>query len=148
VFDYSGDAALHNAIVLEQFGFNLESAIQAQNTSQIYYGSEFKKPDLLAEIFANHPLWDYVKEILTSGATFPLKEIPNEIRQQDIEFHIERGNHKSTLKYQEAVTKIIKEDVERGFALILPLLVIQHIKQASIAPLGCQKQWSINNTGE
>jgi len=89
-----------------------------------------------------------VKEILTSGATFPLKEIPNEIRQQDIKFHIERGNHKSTLKHQEAVTKIIKQDVERCFTLILPLLVIQHIKQASIAPFGCQKQWTINNTGE
>jgi len=134
--------------VLEQFGFNLDATIQAQKNSPVFYGSEFKKPELLKEIFSNHPLWKYVKEILSNSASFPLKDIPEEIRKTDMEFHIKQGNHKLAVTHQDALNKIIQEDVERGFALILLIPVIKHINQASVAPLGCQKQWSINHEGD
>jgi hypothetical protein len=43
--------------------------------------------------------------------------------------------------------KIISEDIERGFALPLPLEIFHFLPHASIAPIGCQRQWSINEMG-
>ncbi len=42
---------------------------------------------------------------------------------------------------------IITEDIERGFALSLPISIWDKIPHASIAPLGCQKQSKKDNKG-
>jgi hypothetical protein len=42
---------------------------------------------------------------------------------------------------------LINEDVERGFALPLPLDIIHHLPNASLAPLGCQEQETIDEHG-
>jgi hypothetical protein len=41
----------------------------------------------------------------------------------------------------------ISEDVERGFSLPLPMDVLFKIPNASLAPLGCHKQETINESG-
>jgi hypothetical protein len=51
------------------------------------------------------------------------------------------------LKYQQVLDKIITEDVERGFALQLHIALLHRLKNASLAPLGCQLQESINDLG-
>ena len=43
---------------------------------------------------------------------------------------------------------MIKEDVERSFALPLPIEILHYIPNASIAPLGCQEQMTINASGD
>jgi len=146
-FEYTPEVAQHNALILDAFDFNLNAAILAQKNSQAFYGSEFRNPDLLSRIFKNHPLWKYMNEILNHGASYPLEPIPREIREEDLEFHKHRGNHKSATKFSNAITSIIKEDVERGFALILPIQTLKRIKNISLAPLGCIKQNTIGNDG-
>jgi hypothetical protein len=146
-FEYTPEVAQHNALILDAFDFNLNAAILAQKNSQAFYGSEFRNPDLLSRIFKNHPLWKYMNEILNHGASYPLEPIPREIREEDLEFHKHRGNHKSATKFSNAITSIIKEDVERGFALILPIQTLKRIKNVSLAPLGCIKQNTIGNDG-
>jgi len=89
-----------------------------------------------------------MKIILSEGATYPLRDIPKEIRKEDLVFHRDRGNHKSAQQFSEIITGIVKEDIERGFALILPIQVLDFIQNASIAPLGCIKQMTINSSGE
>jgi hypothetical protein len=133
---------------LEQFNFDVNSAIQAQKHSQAFYGSEFKCSDLLEKIFKNHPLWNFMKPILSDGASYPLKAIPEEIRKADLNFRKERGNHKSAQRFNETIINIIKEDIELGFALILPIQLLEFIKNASLAPVGCTKQMTINSLGE
>jgi hypothetical protein len=59
--------------------------------------------------------------ILSHGADFPLTPITQEQRSIDNKFHKERGNHKSALRNKDTLDKIIKEDVECGFALPLPV---------------------------
>jgi hypothetical protein len=146
-FEYTQEAALHNTIVLQHCNFNMNLAIQAQKSSQVYYGSEFNPPDTLAKILENHPLWKYTKSILSTGASFPLHPIPNKIRKNDIKYHKERGNNKSATKAPDVISKMIQEDVECGFALRLPLGVLDHIPNASLAQLGCQEQSTIETTG-
>jgi hypothetical protein len=59
IFERSRDAALHNAIVLESFNFDIDKSIRAQAGSQIFYGSEFKDPSLLHELLEHHPHWNH-----------------------------------------------------------------------------------------
>jgi len=50
-------------------------------------------------------------------------------------------------KYWTFIKPVITEDVERGFALPLPVEIINCLKQTSLAPLGCHKQTTINESG-
>jgi hypothetical protein len=66
----------------------------------------------------------------------------------DMDFHLSRANHKSAIKNQEALAKIIENDIIKGYALPLPLDIIKDIPNASLAPLGCIEQDTINERGE
>ncbi len=134
--------------MLEQFNFDVDKAINYQPDSQISFGSEFKKSTRLQELRLHHPYWPKLKNILDHGASFPLTHLSKENRSINLSFHKNRGNHKSALDHQETLDVIISEDIERGFALPLPIEVINLIPNASLAPLGCQVQETINELGE
>lgn len=89
-----------------------------------------------------------LRDILENGAKFPLNELSEEDRAIDLEFQLSRGNHKSLSKFEKFIDPAITEDIERGFALPLPLKYLEKIPKASIAPLGCHKQTMINTSGE
>ncbi len=143
-FEHTKEAALHNTTVLQCYNFNLDDAIQAQNDSPVSYGSEFRPISELSKLLNQHPLWGHILPILSRGATFPLLPIPDSICHEDINFHKEHGNHMSSLLHSDTIQLILQEDVERGFALILPIELLPHIPQASLAPLGCQEQTTLN----
>lgn len=52
------------------------------------------------------------------------------------------------MKFSDTISKIIQDDVEKGFALPLPLEILPFIPNASIAPLGCHEQTTLNSLGE
>jgi hypothetical protein len=141
-------AAAHNAQILQRFDFDLDRAIRSQHPSQISYGSEFRSSAVLEPLLFDHPFWARLKDILDNGASFPLTEMSDLERLTDVTFHSERGNHKSLTKYSSFIEPVINEDVERGFALPLPLETLKTLKYASLAPLGCHKQTTINTKGE
>lgn len=146
-FENSGEAALPNAIVLECYNFSINDAILAQPSSIVSYGSEFKEPSNFQELLQGHPHWDLFNKILTKGATFPLNHISNDLRLQDIMYHKERGNHKSAEMHNDALASIIENDIVKGYALPLPPEILLKIPNASLAPLGCICQDSINEQG-
>jgi hypothetical protein len=147
IFNLSQEAAEYNAAILSTHDFDLDKIIKNQHPSQISYGSEFRQVSQLQDLLSDHPLWPRLREILEHGATFPLEEISEVDRTTDLNFHSKRGNHKSALDYHEMVLEIIKEDVERGFALPLPISSLQSIRHASLAPLGCVRQASLDSSG-
>jgi hypothetical protein len=112
------------------------------------FGSEFRHPSDLECLLSNHPHWNKLKIILSRGATFPLLPISQDQRDIDLKFHRDRGNHKSAQKHDSILAKIIKDDVEKGFALPLPVEVLNLLPNASLAPLGCHEQETINELGE
>jgi len=79
---------------------------------------------------------------------FYLLPISQENRVIDLNYQKNRGNDKSTLKSKDILNKIIQEDVERGFALPLPIKLLKFIPNASLAPLGWQEEETINERGE
>jgi hypothetical protein len=78
------EAALQNAIVLEQFNFNLTQAITAQPFSQVMFGSKFRHPSELEPLLSNHPHWIEFSKLLSRGATFPLRPISPDQRAMNL----------------------------------------------------------------
>lgn len=132
-------AAAHNARVLWDFNYNLDKIIKAQHPSQISYGSEFRPSTVLEKLLIDHPFWNRLKEILERRASFPLTPINNDLCQSDLAFHRNRGNHKSLLMYASFIDPVIAEDIDRGFALPLPIETLQHLLPARRCPLPCSK---------
>jgi hypothetical protein len=147
IFNFTEEAAEFNARILASAHYDLDKIIRAQHPSQISYGAEFRLSDQLEELLAHHPFWPRLKEILDNGATFPLDEILSSDRAMDLSFHKNRGNHKSASDNHQILLDIIKEDVERGFALPLPINSLQYLPNASLAPLGCIKQSTLDASG-
>jgi hypothetical protein len=147
IFKFSDAAASHNAKVLADHDFNLDKIIRHQHPSQISYGSEFRPSAHLEDLLSQHPLWRRLKEILDQGATFSLDEISDFERHKDLVFHSNIGNHKSASKHHQVLREIIKDDVERGFALPLPITALHFLRKASLAPLGCAQQSLLDPSG-
>lgn len=76
---------------------------------------------------------------------FPLKifQTPLDLRTLT---SMQRGGIVNPLQIT-ILAEIIKEDVEHGFALPLPLSVLHCIPKASLAPLGCVKQSTLDSSG-
>jgi len=147
IFQLSQEAATYNADILARKNFDLKQVILAQHPSQISFGSEFNPTSVLQQLLSHHPLWDKLKDILDNGASFPLEDISDADRRADLEFHSNRGNHKSAQVHQEVLAELISEDVSRSFALPLPISVLHLLPGASLAPLGCVKQSSLDAQG-
>ena len=63
-FEMTLEAAEKNFLVLKRHDFDLGKAIEAQATSPVGYGSEFRKPEILSPLLGNHPLWPMMRSIL------------------------------------------------------------------------------------
>jgi hypothetical protein len=148
VFENTKEAAKHNSTILASFDNDIHKAILAHPNSQLSYGSEFKSTSQLEELLQDHPNWIPLKKLLQHGASFLLRPMTQEDRDVDLSYQIEHGNHQSASKHQAILGDLIAEDVRRGFALPLQLDTPKFLPNASIAPLGCIEQTSINERGD
>jgi hypothetical protein len=148
VFKKCLQAAHYNAQILERNDYNLDQVIRRQHPSQLSYGSEFRPTGMLEGLLRDHPLWNRLKEILDNGASFPLDPIADEIRRIDLSYHQDRGNHQALKKYASYIDPVIEEEIDRGFALPLPINCLSKLPKASLAPLGCHKQTTISESGD
>jgi hypothetical protein len=83
-FELTKEAAEKNCCVLKKYGLDLSRAIDAQKSSPLSYGSEFKPPHILKRIYCNHPLWPHMEQLLINGSQWPLDEISEEDREADL----------------------------------------------------------------
>jgi hypothetical protein len=114
-FQNSTDAASHNAEILASYNYDIHKAITSQTRNQMSYGSEFCPT--LQELLSSHPYWDILQDILDNRVTFPLLPIPQDLREKDLIFHQDQGNHQSALRYNQIIENIITDDIQRGYAL-------------------------------
>ncbi len=73
---------------------SIEKALEAQASSPLGYGSEFRKPDTLRPLLQLHPNWERFERLLKNGSDWPLDPISEEDREQDVHEALEFGNHK------------------------------------------------------
>jgi hypothetical protein len=119
-FSFSSKLALVNWKILNKYNLDLHSALSAQPNSQLSPGSEFKSPNILSNIFSHHPLWNRTKEMLSKGATYPIKPLPSKERKLDLIEGLAYGNHKGVSENKDLFKEMMEEDVINGFSLILP----------------------------
>jgi hypothetical protein len=145
-FDLSVEASNKNYILLMQkIGGDLHRALHTQNKLPLSYGSEFKPVLILEPIFLHHPSWPRMKSILLEGSTWPLSSLDESDWLLDINNALNFGNHKGAEGQQELLLKLLKNNVDRGFAFPFPLNKIKNVPGVIIAPLNIQLQKTINN---
>ena len=147
-FTVDSSAAEHNLSILEDFDLDLQRAIHAVGGTTLQPGSEFKPSDILESIFAPHPLWGSMKETLDNGIFYPLTDISEEERMNDLDEALTRGNHKSARDKPATLQHLIEADVSQGFALPLPVHCTRRIPGVILAPLGIAEQATIQPDGQ
>jgi hypothetical protein len=98
-FELSQQAAERNKAILQQHGNNLQNYLLTQKDTHIYFGAEFRDASILHRLLCHHPTWYRFKRILEKGSNWPTQQISNQDRRTKNKGLIDRGNHKSALKY-------------------------------------------------
>ena len=147
-FEMTEEAARRNFCILARHRKNLGKAIKRQCNSPIGYGSEFRAPETLAQIFSSHPNWTRMEKILREGSSWPLEELDSDAKKSDLEEALRFGNHKGAENNPELLQKLIAKDVKHGYALPIPLSEIHRLPGALMAPLNIMKQNSIDQYGQ
>ncbi|EJK57898.1 hypothetical protein THAOC_22019 [Thalassiosira oceanica] len=116
---------------LESVDFDLAKLIENNPGTTISYGSDFE-------------------EDMLNGIDHPFKEEIDEAeRQRMLKANIARGNHKSALKPEDRhhVTKLMRSDVELGYAIPVTIDCVRNLKEAEVYPIGLQSQLTIDAEG-
>ena len=71
-FEWSTQAAQQNAAILQQHGWDLTRALDAEHGTILSPGSEFRDPNYLSPLWKSHRLWPKVHKWITEGITYPL----------------------------------------------------------------------------
>ena len=145
-FERSTAAALHNSELILQHNGTLQNLFDSMDPSVIHYGSEFRPIEDLKELLSTNTKWEKFSKILTTGVEYPMDELPENERLDDIEFHLQRGNHQSTDTDigVEKLEKAYSKEVSYGWQVPILPSVIKTIKGACITPLGVSAQWTID----
>ncbi len=146
-FELTREAALKNYLVLKKYNLHLGKALEAQKDTPLAYGSEFRTPAKLQKIFKDHPYWEHLEMILTNGSNWPLAELDEEKRKQDLAEALEYGNHKGASDNPDQLRDLIRKDVDYAYGLVLPLEKIDQIDGICMAPMNISPQWTIDEYG-
>ena len=149
-YEFTEEAAAHNTTVLEAYDFDLAKVIDASPGSHISYGSELRPAWQLAPLLRHHPTWDEFHDDMLYGIEYPFaKEITEETRKTQLQANMERGNHKSALREGERqhVSKLMRSDVENGYAIPITPDGVRSLKDAEVYPVGLQDQHTIDDHG-
>jgi hypothetical protein len=77
-----------------------------------------------------------------------LAKLTNNERLHKMLANLQQGNHKSAQDKSDQVAKLLKKDLDHGFAWIIPKHLVPLIPQSMVQPLGLAKQWTMNKNGE
>ena len=128
----------------------MDRALTKSKGTMLDPGSEFRKSDALDTLFRHHEQWPRMKEIISKGVTYPLEELPEHLRQEDLKFMIAKGNHKSSSHPDNHPTLLdnYEKEVKMGWMLPVTFESVMKIKGAGVIPVGVAQQFTIDNDGE
>jgi hypothetical protein len=98
--------------VLWKYQNDLSKALEANKSSPLGYGSEFRHPNELQKICGLHPLWPRMKQILIEGSKWLLDKLSEKSRQKDLINALAFGNHKGASAKLELLWHLISKDVK------------------------------------
>jgi len=134
--------------ILQQCGDSIQNLITWFPNSIISPGSEFRQPDILDKLFRHHHNWLIVKQILESGSLWPLDPITDQDQIAKNNEFIQRGNHKSAIKYEAEYEKKLTTEINQGWMFPIPLSYVNILHHGELAPVGIDdKVWSEQQDG-
>jgi hypothetical protein len=143
-FELTPEAAEKNFLILKRYNMSLENALEAQRGSPLGYGLEFKPPEALHRIFRNHPLWGRMRKILLQGSNWPLEDMDETSRVNDLQEALKFGNHKGAMSKPDLLRTLIESNVTHRYGLVLPRNKIDRIPGACIAPMNIMHQFTLD----
>ena len=149
-FENDTRSAEHNGQWLKHYKWDLEKALTRQKGTMLETGSEFREVEILEPLWSRHKFWPNMKKIVTEGLTYPLEEIPDETRKEDLLHMMKRGNHKSAQIPEinaQTLMKNYTKEVKHGWMLPIPKRVLHKLKGASVIPVGVATQFTIDDKG-
>ena len=146
-FKFTEKAAKWNDKVLAEFNWDLDRAIMSDPNSPLHPGSEWRPVELLDPIFSWHPAWASARKWMYQGASYPLKPIPENIRQLGITAALEYGNHKSSSTHSKFLVAELTKEVTNGWQLPLTISALRRLKDSFVSPMGVQEQFKLNPDG-
>ena len=147
-FTISEEAATYNYNLLKNSGFDLNKLLNPGKTCCTSYGSEMKSTEKLEKLLGKHPRWNILKEKLSYGCEYPVKDLDEEVRLLDLKENLNRGNHKSAKRNEEHLGKAMMKEIKKGWGLILPEDSVLKIPNLELAPMGVAEHLGINSLGE
>ncbi len=148
IFELLQTAASHNLDVLSKYQNDISKALEANKSSPLGYGSEFRHPDELQKIFGLHPLWPRMKQILIEESKWLLDKLSKESRQKDLIDALAFGNHKGASAKPELFRHLISKNTKYGYSLPIPLSCVKSIPGLLMAPMNIMTQNTINKIGQ
>ena len=94
-----------------------------------------KSTDKLEKLLEIHPRWNILKEKLSYGCEYPVKDLDEEVRLLDLKENLNRGNHKSAKRNDEHLGKVMMKEIQKGWSLILPEDSVLTIPNLELAPI-------------
>jgi hypothetical protein len=88
----------HNSQLLADANFDFHQLLLQHQDTTLGFGSEFRPIADLSTLLSNHPHFQFVKRVLSTGMDYhyhPDRELPESDRLVEMAGQIQRGNHKS-----------------------------------------------------
>ena len=91
-----------------------------------------------------------IRDIALNGVEYPATDLPDDQRLELVKAQLAKGNQKSALTPEaiQTVTNLIRDDIVKGYALVVTTDCLLRLTQAEVYPMGVQYQQSINELGE
>ena len=149
IFENTRDAAKFNTGLLKKYKYNFTQALDEEQGTMLEPGSEFRSSTTLQSLFEDHEHWDKMRDIISNGVSYPLEDLPEQTRKEDLEFIIRCGNHKSALskENEEKLLENYAKEVKHGWMMLVTIECVTKIDDASVIPVGVATQFSIDEKG-
>ena len=148
LFEVTPEAADKNFDLLRRNDFQLDSLLNPTKRCVTTYGSEFKSVEELEGLWHRHPRWEELKSRLRDGCDYPMSDISEEERMQDLADRLQRGNHKSAERHEKFLSDAMEKEVQKGWAIIINEEDATKIPGLEISPMGVAEHLGIAETGE
>ena len=147
-FDISLSSAEEKLDLLRKNDFNWEELLNPKGKKcPTSFGSEFKSPHQLEQLFQRHPRWPMLKNHLIHGVHFPLEHLDDNVRRKDLVASFQRGNHKSAKKEEKFLAKAMSKEVIKGWNIILPEECFEEIPDLILNPMGVASHLGVSAQG-
>lgn len=147
-FEMSDEAAIKNLQVFKSNNFDLESVINSAPASICKQGSEFRDETILEGLLGKHTNWKEIRSIIYDGAS---NHLTHEPRDQDRLLEnaalVLYNNHKGARDNPGVIMSSIEDDVNKGYAIMLPKGAELVIPGSMICPVGAVTQKTLDEAG-